>query len=558
MKTTTPKSTQTFDILIIGAGLSGIYSLYSIRKRFPSWKVRLIEAGSDVGGVWYWNKYPGCRIDTESLSYCFSFDKELLDEWDWTEAFASQPETYKYIRRVAEKHDMYKDIELNTRIESAWWNNDNHTWTFYDANGKGFASRFFVSCLGFLSAPTLPNIPGVHDFEGQSFHTSRWPEEIDISRDFSGKHVGIIGTGATGVQAITALSKEPNIASLHVFQRTANWVAPLHNSAISIEDMQKAKTSYDALFKHCLQTPSYLMHQADPRKTMDLSQDERLQFFEKLYNEPGFGKWLGVFSDTYTNREANRVYSDFIAAKIRQRVNDPVIAESLVPNNHGFGTRRVPLESGYFEAFNKSNVHLVDLKKTPISCIEGSGIRTSDGKLHELDVLIFATGFDAITGTFNAIDWHAKDGRSLIANKGTKQYKDALWPDHRPWTFLGLATPAMPNMFMVLGPHQAYGNATRNIEHTVNVICDLLDFCNEKGYTYVEATPKAADAWTEHVLELGKSGLANEVDSWMTGVNRNVKGKTERTVARYLGTSLEYRKRCELCKSQGYKDFVFQ
>lgn len=548
---------KAYDALIIGAGLSGICTLYNIRQRFPTWRVKVLEAGTDVGGVWYWNRYPGCQIDTESLSYCFSFDKELLQEWEWTESFAKQPETQRYIKRVADKHDMKKDIIFNTRIKSAFWDEGNRSWKFMDEKGKEYVTRFFLSCVGFLQTPTLPKVPGIADFKGKSFHTSRWPADLDISRDFAGKRIGVIGTGATGIQTITALSKEPSIASLSVFQRTANWSAPLRNTTISTEDMEKAKEEYDTIFQRCASTPSGFLHEADARKSLQVPPEERIRLWETLYNSSGFGKWLGVFSDTYTDREANRIYSAFMAAKIRQRVHDPLVAESLTPKTHGFGTRRVPLESGYFEAFNKEHIHLVDLQKTPISRVVSQGIETSEGQLHELDVLIYATGFDAITGSFNAIDWHAKDGRALIASRGSDRYKSAIWPDHRPMTYLGLSAPAMPNMLMVLGPHQPFGNATRSIEHVSAVICDMLAFCEDKGYTYFEPTMEAVDSWTEHVFECGSTGLVNEIDSWMTGVNKNVEGKTERTVARYAGSAVDFRQRCKECKEKDFEGFIF-
>lgn len=546
------------DVIVLGAGLSGIYSLYTIKKRFPQWSVQGLEAGSDVGGTWNWNKYPGCRIDTESLSYCYSFDKELLEEWTWKEQFASQPETHRYIKRVAEKHDLYKDIKFNTRIESAHWDDVSRIWTFVDETGSEYKTRFFISCLGFLSAPTLPDIPGIQDFRGQSFHTSRWPDHFDLNRDFAGKRIGVIGTGATGIQTITAISKEPSIESLTVFQRTANWSAPLHNSEIPPDQMEKHKTQYDALFQQCAESPTGFLHVADPRKSTDISKEERLELWEKLYQQPGFSKWLGVFSDTYTNRDANKMYSDFIADKIRQRVNDPETADSLIPKNHGFGTRRVPLESGYFEAYNKEHVDLVDLRKTPVEQVTAAGIQTSDGREYSLDVLIFATGFDAITGAFSAIEWHAKDGRPLISTR-PRQSEQAIWADHRPRTFLGLTVPKMPNMFMILGPHQPFGNGTRSIEHAVEVVADMLSFCHERKYTYFEPTEEAVEAWTEHVVECSNAAsLVNEVDSWMTGINRNVKGKTVRSVVRYSGSAIEYRKRCRDCRDSGYEGFVFR
>ena len=555
-----PHSTQsdhTYDVLILGAGLSGICSLHHIRERFPSWSVKAIEAGEGVGGTWYWNRYPGARVDSESVSYQYSFAPNILDQWHWKEAFSPQPETLKYIEYVAEQKDLNKDILFDTRIKSAHWQAVENIWCFVDEQGNQYKTKFFISCLGFLSAPTLPAIPGINSFQGEAFHTSRWPKDFEMSRDFANKRIGVIGTGATGIQTITALSKEPSIQSVHVFQRTANWSAPLRNTEITLEQMTDMRTSYDEIFKRCAESPGCFIHQPDPRKSSDVTDEERLALWEKLYGEPGFSKWLGPFSDTYTDRQANELYSAFMAKKIRDRVHDPVIADSLIPKNHGFGTRRVPLESGYFEAYNKPNVHLVDLQKTPIDLITPKGITTSDGKEHELDVLIFATGFNAITGAFSTIDWHAKDDRPLLGSSDTPEGYNAVWQDDRPQTFLGLTAPAMPNMFMVLGPHQPFGNATRSIEHAVQVISELLTYCKDNNYTYVEPTEEAVLGWTDHVVECSKGSLVNDVDSWMTGINKNVKGKTKRNVARYAGSAVEFRRRCEECRAAGWKGLNF-
>lgn len=547
-----------YDVLIIGAGLSGICSLYHIQKQFPSWRVKILEAGSGSGGTWYWNRYPGARFDCESVSYGFSWDKELLEEWHWKESFSPQPETLKYIQRVCDKHDLHKNIQFDTRISSAIWQDATNTWLFRDVNDKEYKTRFFVSCMGFLSAPTLPNIPGVHDFKGKAYHTSRWPEDFDLKRDFGGKRVGIIGTGATGIQTITEIAKEPTLESLTVFQRTANWSAPLRNSEISTDDMDKLRKEYDAIFKLCSETPMCFMHQADPRKSLNVTLEERLALWEEVYAKPGFAKWLGVFSDTFTDREANRLYSDFMAEKIRQRVSDPETAEKLIPKTHGFGTRRVPLESGYFEVYNKPNVKLVDIQTTPIDRITEDGIKISDGTQHDLDILIYATGFDAITGAFSAIEFQGAESRPLVGDSSTVKGSRAVWQDFCPRTFLGLTVPHMPNMLMCLGPHQPFGNATRSIEHAVNVIAELLQFCHDNGYTYVEPTEEAVDAWTAHVVECSKGSLSNEIDSWMTGVNKNVKGKTKRTVARYAGSAIGYRQQCEDVRKAGWKGLTFK
>ncbi|KAJ5280434.1 hypothetical protein N7478_005806 [Penicillium angulare] len=552
-------STQVdhYDVLIIGAGLSGICSLYHLRKRFPTWRIRVLEAAESVGGTWNWNRYPGARVDSESLSYAFSFDKELINEWHWKETFAPQSEILQYIERVAEKHDLHKDIKFNTRIKSAHWQNFNRSWLFTDESATQYEAGFFVSCMGFLSTPSLPAIPGIESFEGQAFHTSRWPKNLDISRDFANKRIGVIGTGATGIQTITTVSKEPSVKSVTVFQRTPNWSAPLRNENISLKKMKDHQKNYDKIFDLCSRTPGCFMHPADPRNSLDVTEEERLALWEELYAKPGFSKWLGVFSDTYTNREANKLYSDFMGGKIRARINDPEVADSLIPKNHGFGTRRIPLESGYFETYNRSNVHLVDMQKTPVEKITDTGITLTNGTHHELDVLIYATGFDAITGAFSSIEWHGKNGRPLLGSSDTEEGRMAVWLDHRPRTYLGLTINSMPNMFTVLGPHQPFGNAPRTIEHAVTVVSDLLQYCKDNDYTYVEPTPDAVERWTEHVVECSKGHLSNEVDSWMTGVNKNVKCKMVRSVARYSGHAAEYRRRCAECKQNGWAGLTF-
>ncbi|KAI1362923.1 putative flavoprotein [Xylaria arbuscula] len=552
-----PKASE-YDVIIGGAGFSGICALHHIRERFPSWRVKVLEASSGPGGTWYTNRYPGARVDTESLTYQFSWDKELLEEWHWKETFSAQPAVLSYIERVCEKHDLYKQMQFNTRIKSAHWLDDNNSWQIVDTKGFEYKARFFISCLGFLSRPVLPNIAGIENFKGQAFHTSAWPKDLDHRKDLAGKRVGVIGTGATGIQTITTIARESNIKSLTIFQRTANWSVPLRNKPISLDEMKQHAREYQETFAQCARTSSGFLYQADSRKSSDVTQEERLLLWDRLYSEQGFGKWLGVFKDTYTNREANRLYSDYIAEKIRARIEDPEVADSLIPKDHGFGTRRVPLESGYFEVYNQPNIYLADLKKAPIKAVTATGIDTQNEKSHELDVLIFATGFNAITGSFSEIDFRGRGERPLLGYSDEEKGKgSAIWVDHKPKTFLGLMAPDMPNMFMVLGPHQPFGNGTRSLENAVDVVCAILQHIFDHGYTYAAAKTEAVQAWGEHVVDCSQGLLANEIDSWMTGVNSNVKGKQERSVARYSGSVIGYRERCSDAAQSGWKDLDF-
>ncbi|KIV80265.1 hypothetical protein PV11_07778 [Exophiala sideris] len=523
------------DVIIIGAGLSGIYSLYRMRQL--GLRAKVLEAGSGEGGTWFWNRYPGARFDSESYSYNFSFSQEVLDEWNWTEHFAPQTETLKYCQFLTEKFDLRRDMQFNTRVKSAHWQESDQSWLFIDSNGRKYTSRFLVTCMGILNEPTYPDIPGVHDFKGEAFHTARWPDNVSLE----GKRVGIIGTGATGIQTIQEIVK--TVGHLTVFQRTANWSAPLHNAKISPEEMLEIRARYPEIFKLCNESYSCFIHGADTRKTLEVPEAERLAFWEDLYSRPGFAKWLSNFGDINTDKDANKVFSDFIANKIRQRVKDPVTAEKLIPKNHGFGTRRVPLETFYFEAFNQPNVRLVDITEDPIQQINEHGIRTRDEQI-DLDVLIYATGFDAVTGAFTAVDFQGVGGQKLADTWG-----------EGPRTQLGLLVHDFPNMMMVMGPHQMFGNIPRSIEYAVGWISECIGYCADHNITRIEATEEGVEQWTDHVHQCGQGLLANEVDSWMTGVNKNVKHKQKRIIARYWGPAPGYRKICSDVAALGYADF---
>src|SRR6266404_1281202 len=526
-----------YDAIIIGAGMSGLYQLYRLREQ--GLRLRLLEPGTEVAGTWYWNRYPSACFDSESYSYGYSFSKELLEEWDWSEHFAGQPETLRYLRYVADKFDLRRDIQFRSRVTAAIYQEDTQSWTITLEDGASFRARFLITAIGPLSTPTLPRIEGRDSFKGQSFHTARWPHE---PVDFAGKRVAVIGTGATGVQTIQTIAG--SVGHLTVFQRTPNWCAPLHNSRIDAETQKKIKAGYPEMFKRCQETFACFVHTPDKRGTFEVSDEDREAFFEKLYAEPGFGIWQGNFRDIVTDRKANAVISDFVARKIRQRVNDQQVAEKLIPKNHGFGTRRLPLETFYYEVYNRDNVELVDITETPIERITPDGIKTSDRE-YEFDIIIYATGFDAITGSFDRIDFRGTNGSQL---------KDK-WKSG-PQTYLGIMVDGFPNMMMLMGPHTALGNIPRSIEYSVDWVTDLIRFARENSLTRLEATSAGVASWTDHVKALGVGLLSNEVNSWMTGINSNVEGKQTRIVARYSGSAPAYRARCDEVAAKGYDELM--
>lgn len=528
-----------YDVLIIGGGLSGIFALH--RMRTLNLRVRVLDSASGPGGTWYWNRYPGARFDSESWSYQFSFSKELLDEWSWNEHFAPQPETLRYCQFICDKFNLYDDMQFDTTIKSAHFQEPTNSWLLTDAKGNKYTSRFLVTAMGVLSNFTLPNIPGIHDFTKEWYHTARWPH-TPIS--FENKRVAVIGTGATAIQAVQEIAK--TAGELTIFQRTPNWSAPLRNARISPEEMQDIRSRYDEIFTKCRSSYSGFVHTSDQRRVQDVPKDEREAFWNKLYEERGFAKWLGNFRNIGYDREANALFSEFIANKIRERVHDPVTAEKLIPKCHGFGTKRVPLESGYFEVYNQSNVRLVDAKETPIRRVTEKGIQTSEEHF-EFDMIIYATGFDAITGAFTAVDFRGRDGVRL-----GDRWKEG------PRTFLGLFVEGFPNMTMVLGPHQMFGNIPRSIEYAVEWVTGFLRYCRDHGITCAETNSKKVAEWTEHVHTCAQGLLANEVDSWMTGINRELGHKQKRIIARYQGPAPGYRQRAQDVADRNYCDLKME
>jgi len=532
-------STPVYDALIVGAGVSGLYQIYRLRE--AGFSVLCLEAGSGVGGTWYWNRYPGARFDSESYTYAYTFSEELLRDWNWSEHFAAQPETLAYLNHVADRFELRPHIRFDTRLAAATFDEAEHRWELRTEDGGRLRARFLIMASGILSATQLPAIPGIDSFRGRSFHTSRWPQDPNgLGGDtavYQGKRVGVVGTGATAVQLIPHVAE--GAAHLYVFQRTANWCAPLHNAPIPPEEQPALKARYPEILALCDRTAGAFVHEFDPRSMFEVSAAEREAKFEELYQHGrGFALWLGNFRDVMTDIRANRLLSEFVAGKIRERVRDPAVAEKLVPTTHGFGQRRVPMETNYYETYNRDNVTLVDVREHPIECITPAGIRTSERE-YELDVIIYATGFDAGTGAISRIDIRGADGRS-IRDKWARELK----------TFLGLQTTGFPNLFMHIGPHAAFCNIPRCAQVTVDWVTDLACYMRARGLTRVEATPEAEDEWTRHAEEEADKTLLTKANSWLMG--DNIPGKP-RALLLYAGPAPLFRRKCREVAESGYR-----
>jgi cation diffusion facilitator CzcD-associated flavoprotein CzcO len=506
ISTTEGTATKLFDVLIIGAGITGLYELQVLRR--AGFSVRLVEAGSNVGGTWYWNRYPGCRLDSESYTYQFIFDEELLAETRWTERFATQPELETYVNRFADRFDLRRDIELDTRVQMMEWNDADRIWTVLSDDGRTYRSRFVVTATGILSAPHYPDVPGIDRYKGELYHTGTWPHD---PVDFTGKRVAVIGTGASGVQIIPIVAE--SAAHLTVFQRTPNWAVPLHNAPISDDEMADIRGRYPEIFHRVQNTSNGFLHDWDPTSFFEVSEEQRLARFEELYATPGFAKWFGTYREIATTPEANAEYTAFMAEKIRSRVKDPDVAELLIPKDHPFGTKRVPCETNYFEAYNRDNVTLVPLDRTPILEYAETGLVTSEG-LMEFDMIVLATGFDAFTGALMRIDIRGVDGLTL----------QEKWK-HGPQTYLGIQVAGFPNLLINGGPHGkgGIGNSPRCSEPLIIWIGELLEHMRANGLTRIEADAIAEKSWTEQINNAAVGMMASKVRSYSFG--DNVPGK---------------------------------
>ncbi len=496
-----------WEVVVIGAGVGGIYQI----KRLTDLGIKavVLEAADDLGGTWYMNRYPGARFDSESYTYGYSFSRELLDEWHWKERFSGQPENLRYLNHVADKFDLRQHMRFNTKVVAMRWDEPTHTWELSLEDGSTMATRFVIAALGLLSIPTYPRYEGMDSFQGPSFHTFHWPHE---PLDLTGKRVGVVGTGATGIQVIADIASK--VGELKVFQRRPNWSSPLHNGPISDEEMAQIRARYDEIFETCARTPGGFEHEPDRRGFYTLTPEERKELWDELYETPGFAIWLRNFREIFFDEEANAEFSAYVADRIRQRVKDPVVAEKLIPKDHGFGVQRVPMETHYFEVYNQDNVELVDVSETPIERVTPTGIQTSAGH-YDLDIIVYATGFDAITGAYDKIDIQGVNGEKLAQK----------WVDG-PSTYLGILVNGFPNFVMLAGPQSgsASTNFPRGIESGVNWITSMLEYVWEHDKTRLEPTPEAQEEWTEHVKKMYGMMLMRKAKSWFTGYNSNVEG----------------------------------
>jgi cyclohexanone monooxygenase len=527
------------DAVVIGAGFSGLYMLYHLREDLGL-RARVYEAAGGVGGTWYWNRYPGARCDSESWTYCYSFDKELAREFAFTERYPRQPEILRYLEMVADKHDLRRDIQFNSKVEGATFEEDSDTWVVRTAAGESVRCRFLIGAVGSLSATNTPPFPGVGSFSGAEYHTGSWPHE---PVDFTGKRVAVIGTGASAVQAIPLIAKQAN--ELTVFQRTANYVIPARHHPLTPEFIEQRKAV--ALEERPILEQSFFgfNYEFTPKDLLESTPEEIKAELDKRWEHGGFWIWLGAYIDPFFYPEANQVMAEYMHERIRERVNDAETAEKLTPKGYPFGVKRIPLDSGYLETFNESHVHLVEIKENPVAQITPRAVQLADGSEYEVDVIVYATGFDAMTGPVRRIDVRGRGGISL---------RDK-WQDG-PHTYLGLMSAGFPNFFTITGPQSpsVLSNMPISIEQHVQYIGRIINDMAARAARTIEPTAQAEVAWGEHCAEVVAPTLFEQADTWYMGAN--IPGKP-RVFMPYLGFVGPYRQRCDEIAEKDYEGFVF-
>jgi cation diffusion facilitator CzcD-associated flavoprotein CzcO len=535
-----PLSAAGYDVdaVIVGAGFSGLYMLHRLRDLLGL-TVRCFEAGDGVGGTWYWNRYPGARCDSESTYYSYSFSEDLQQEWTWSTKYPEQPEILLYLNHVADRFDLRSDITFGTRVTAATFLDGSDSWEVRTDNDEVVMCRFLISAVGCLSAANIPSVPGLDRFQGDRYHTGAWPHH-DVS--FSEKRVGLIGTGSSGIQATPVIAAEAD--HLYVFQRTPNYSIPARNRALSNEEWDDIKAHYGQLRRKCRDSWSGFPYDRSELSALAVSPEEREARYERLWAEEGGFKFLfGSFNDFLTNQDANDTVAEFIRRKIHEIVKDQAVAGLLSPRDYPYGTKRPPIDTAYYETFNRDNVTLVDLRETPIVEITPTGLRTSD-RDYRLGVIVFATGFDAMTGSLLRIDVHGKQGVSLREK----------WADG-PVNYLGIQVAGFPNMFIITGPGSpsVLANMPTAIEQHVEWITDCIAYMRERDLTRVDASEDAQAKWVEHVQAVADTTLFPKANSWYVGAN--IPGK-KRVFMPYVGGFGPYDQLCKDIALNGYQGFV--
>ncbi len=521
------------DVLVVGAGITGIYQLH--RAREAGLTAMLLEAGGGVGGTWYWNRYPGAQFDSESYTYAYLFSPELFAEWDWHEHYAHQPEIERYLNHVVDRFDLRRHMRFDAKVTSALWDESSGKWAVVASDGTELRAQFLIAATGVLSVPYFPDVPGREDFRGESHHTGLWPT---TPVDFAGKRVAVIGTGSSGVQLIPEIAGE--VASLTVYQRTANWCTPLNNAPITAEEQARLRADFEAVRETLNTSASGFLHPAHDRATFDDSKEERSVFFEKMWNSPGFSKLISHYTDLTLDRAANAEWCEFITEKIRGIVDDPETAAQLTPKDHRFAEKRPPFVTGYYETYNRSNVSLVDLRETPILRVTETGIETANG-VREFDIIVWATGFDFGTGALTRMGIRGQDDLALADH----------WADG-PRTFLGVETTCFPNFFFPGGPHAAAGNNPRYNGDQVDFITETLVYLRDRGDDIIEVESAAEDKWTSMVDTAATLPPSFGEISYYFG--SNIPGKPRRYLLNSLGRPKLFKEIAKV-RANDYKAF---
>ena len=538
-----PRSAETVDdgpalvtdAIVIGAGFAGLYMLYLLREQGMS--VRGFEAGGGVGGTWYWNRYPGARCDSESMYYSYSFLPDLEQEWPLEERYPGQPQILEYLEHVADRLKLRDDFTFNTRVTSASYDEDTSRWTVRTADGAEAAATYLVTAVGCLSAANKPVFPGTEVFRGLTLHTANWPHE---PVDLAGKRVAVIGTGASAIQAIPVIAEQAG--QLTVFQRTAQFTIPAANGPLDPQLAALWKQNYREWRRRGRHSRAGIPYPASTISALEVSAEQRRATFEGAWEQGGFTFSQGTFNDLVVDHRANETAAEFIRSKIDEIVDDPAVADRLKPRTFPFGTKRLPLDTNYYQTFNRPNVQLVDLRDTPIERITQDGIRTADASF-PLDVIVFATGFDALTGPLEALGIQGRQGRSL----------SEAW-SQGPKTYLGLAMPGFPNLFTITGPGSpsVLSNMPVSIEQHAEWISNCIGYLRRHGLGTIEARPDAMELWSDHVQEVANRTLYPEAASWYMGAN--IPGKP-RLFLPYIGGVGNYRDKCEAVAANGYEGF---